>query len=132
MITPIGADRALEQFMDRFDKEVRPRLKSRGTSRFLARNYLRFSADCSDQIAAGLLDSSKPAACPDEFGAEDAEAEQNYEPSWPRRYDHHDSDQQDGETNNRYDDSPSLPKSLHPHLEQKISGSHSVANPILS
>jgi len=27
LITPIGADRALEHFMDRFDKEVRPRLK---------------------------------------------------------------------------------------------------------
>ena len=27
LITPIGADRALEQFLDRFDKEVRPRLK---------------------------------------------------------------------------------------------------------
>ena len=27
LITPIGADRALEHFMDRFDKEVRTRLK---------------------------------------------------------------------------------------------------------
>ena len=27
LVTPIGADRTLEHFMDRFDKEVRPRLK---------------------------------------------------------------------------------------------------------
>jgi len=27
LITPLGADRTLEHFMDRFDKEVRPRLK---------------------------------------------------------------------------------------------------------
>jgi probable F420-dependent oxidoreductase len=116
LITPIGAERTLDGFLDRFDKEVRPGCNS-AALRFvmMRRDFPLLAKDSLGEISARLLDSLDKAAGPHEFDAQDAEAQQDNQPPGTRRNDHYSSQQQDRESYNRYYDSPGLPECFYPH-----------------